>query len=886
MTRRSFRSRNPRGSGNPQGPGATPPRPPRFRRYRQSLAIIAGVGLVGIAGTGVLGWTTYAKLVADLPSVDSLRAYQPPTVSRIYASDDRLMAELANERRIFVPINAIPERVKNAFIATEDHNFYTHGGVDFMAIGRAGLTDIFARHGRRPLGASTITQQVAKVMLLNSNVLSFDRKIKEALLAMKMEQVLSKDKILEIYLNGIYLGNGAYGVAAAAQSYFNKPLDQLDDAEAASLAALPKSPTNYNPFLHPQAAMARRNLVLDLMVEAGVLTRQQADQEKQEPLVPQQKQRFGPLPDSEWFGEEVRRQLIAQYGQERAAQGGLEVHTSLDQSLQVTETRLLHEGLMNYDRVHGGWRGPLRNLPDIQDDGWESVLDHVTPPGGMLREWRLAVVLPGGTHVGWIEEGTARKGALLATDIAWARRMHPLRAGDVIMIEPQEGGSAALRQIPQVEGAAVTLDVHTGRVLAMVGGWSFHESQFNRVTQALRQPGSSFKPFVYLAAMEKGISPSERFDDSPVSYGDWHPQNYEHDNWGPTTLHDALRESRNLVTIRVAAHLGMKAVADTAIRAGLVEQMPHVLPAALGAVETTVMREAAAYATIANGGHIVTPTLVDDIQDRAGTVLWQAGGLKLGTAMQAPPTELPAPADGTTPPVPVTVPTTPSAMPAAPPPGSVPVPALTDVRPVLASEQSTFQIVQMMQDVIARGTGRMAGVGIDRPIAGKTGTSQDFHDAWFAGFSPDIVTVVWVGFDTPQTLGRNSDGGRVAGPIWNRIMKVALASRPKLDFRVPDGITLASYDTGRISAVDGFKTDQVPGASVELHGFGAGTEALTAADTGADSVISDSESDMAQTPGQGGGMAGAAPGSGTASAPGQAQKPAPSDGDIGVGGLY
>ncbi|QQX90040.1 PBP1A family penicillin-binding protein [Gluconobacter sphaericus] len=886
MTRRSFRSHNPQGSGNPQGPGAMPPRPPRFRRYRQSLAIIAGVGLVGIAGAGVLGWTTYAKLVADLPSVDSLRAYQPPTVSRIYASDDRLMAELANERRIFVPINAIPERVKNAFIATEDHNFYTHGGVDFMAIGRAGLTDIFARHGRRPLGASTITQQVAKVMLLNSNVVSLDRKIKEALLAMKMEQVLSKDKILEIYLNGIYLGNGAYGVAAAAQSYFNKPLDQLDDAEAASLAALPKSPTNYNPFLHPQAAMARRNLVLDLMVEAGVLTRQQADQEKQEPLVPQQKQRFGPLPDSEWFGEEVRRQLIAQYGQDRAAQGGLEVHTSLDQGLQVTETHLLREGLMNYDRVHSGWRGSLRNLPDIQDDGWESALDHVTPPGGMLREWRLAVVLPGGTHVGWIEEGLACKGVLLETDIAWARRMHPLRGGDVIMIEPQEGGFAALRQIPQVEGAAVTLDVHTGRVLAMVGGWSFHESQFNRVTQALRQPGSSFKPFVYLAAMEKGISPSERFDDSPISYGDWHPQNYEHDNWGPTTLHDALRESRNLVTIRVAAHLGMKAVADTAIRAGLVAQMPHVLPAALGAVETTVMREAAAYATIANGGHIVTPTLVDDIQDRAGTVLWQAGGLKLGTAMQAPPAEQPASTDGTTPPAPATAPPTPSVTSAVPLPGSVPVPALTDVRPILASEQSTFQIVKMMQDVIARGTGRMAGVGIDRPIAGKTGTSQDFHDAWFAGFSPDIVTVVWVGFDTPQTLGRNSDGGRVAGPIWNRIMKVALANRPKLDFRVPDGITLASYDTGRISAVDGFKTDQVPGASVELHGFGAGTEALTAADTGVDSVISDSESDMAQTPGHGGGMTGTGSGSSTAVAPGQPQKPAPSDGDIGVGGLY
>ncbi|MBS1022999.1 PBP1A family penicillin-binding protein [Gluconobacter cerinus] len=872
MTRRSIRSRN------PQDPRASVPRGPRFRRFRQSLAIVAGVGLVGVAGAGILGWTTYAKLVADLPSVDSLRAYQPPTVSRIYASDDRLMAQLANERRIFVPLEAIPDRVKRAFLATEDHNFYTHGGVDVMAIARAGVTDVFARHGRRAVGASTITQQVARGMLLNSNARTLDRKIKEALLAVKMEQVLSKDKILEIYLNWADLGNGSFGVAAAAQTYFNKPLDQLNDAEAASLAALPKSPTHYNPFLHPDAALMRRNLVLDLMADNGVISREQAQEDKKEPLVPQKKQRFGPLPDSEWFGAEVRRQLISLYGQDRALQGGLEVHTSLDQPLQVSATKLLHEGLMDYDRSRGGWRGPVIHLDGIDAEGWEENLDKVSGPAGMLREWRLGVILPGGTHVGWNEEGQAKTGPLLATDIAWARRMHPLRAGDVIMIEPQESGSVALRQIPQVEGAVVTMDVHTGRVLAMVGGWSFHESQFNRATQALRQPGSSFKPFVYLAAMEQGISPSEKFDDSPVSYGDWHPKNYEHDNWGPTTLHDALRESRNLVTIRVAAHLGMKAVADTAIKAGLVDEMPHVLPAALGAVETTVLKETAAYATIANGGHVVSPTLVDDVQDRLGNIIWRAPGLALGTTLQAPPAPPAAdPSSPTIAPVTPEVGATPTP-PAAPVAGSISVPSITDSRPVLASEASSYQIVAMLKDVIANGTGRMAGAGIDRPIAGKTGTSQDFHDAWFAGFSPDIVTIVWVGFDTPQTLGRNADGARIAGPIWNKIMKVALANRPKLDFRVPADITLASYNTGRITATDGFKADQVPGASVALHGFGAGTEALTAADTGADAVISDSESDMTDT---------SAPSVGSSSnAKPQAQKPAASDGDIGVGGLY
>nr|WP_294914690.1 PBP1A family penicillin-binding protein [uncultured Neokomagataea sp.] len=864
MTHPRYRSRHPHDNKG------RPIIRPRFRRFRQALAVTAGVGLVGALGAGVLAWATYAKLLADLPSIDSLQVYQPPTVSRIYTSDDQLMAQLASERRIFVPIDAIPDRVKKAFLATEDHNFYSHGGVDMMAIARAGVTDLFARHGRRPLGASTITQQVAKVMLLNSNVLTLERKFKEALLAIKMEEVLSKDKILEIYLNGIDLGNGVFGVAAAAQTYFNKPLDQLTDAEAASLAALPKSPTHYNPYLHPQAALVRRNLVLDLMVDNGVLARDQAEQDKQEPLLPERSPRFGPLADSEWFGAEVRRQLIGQYGEDRALNGGLEVHTSMNHSLQAAATRILREGLVTYDRARTGWRGPVRHVEGVTDSNWTAQLDRVVAPSGMLPEWRLGMLLPGGNRVGWVEHGVPRTATLLWSDIVWARRMRLIQAGDAIMVQPQANGTVSLRQIPQVEGAAVTMDARTGRVLALVGGWSFRESQFNRATQALRQPGSSFKPFVYLAAMEQGISPSEKFDDSPVSYGSWHPRNYEHDNWGPTTLHDALRESRNLVTIRVAAHLGMKAVADTAEKAGLVDQMPRVLPAALGAVETTVLKEAAAYASIANGGHVVQPSLIDDIQDRAGDILWHSSALSLTAGQQMPPAPTVAPDHAA--PTPTPTPTS----------SGVAVPFLNDSRPVLASEASSYQVITMLKDVIANGTGRLAGEGIDRPIAGKTGTSQDFHDAWFAGFSPDLVTVVWVGYDTPETLGKNADGGRIAAPIWNRIMKVALADRPRVDFRVPAEITLARYNTGRVDAVDGFKPDQVPGASVALHGFGAGTEALTATDTGADSVVSDSENDMGNAPESSSASSGhtAAP---NTPAP---QKPDSAEGDIGVGGLY
>lgn len=891
--------------GRPPGgrpPGGRFPRGPRFRRVRQIVAVLAGVTLVSVTGGVIVVWSKYEALSANLPSVQSLQHYQPPTVSRIYADDDQLMAELASERRIYVPIRAIPDRVKNAFIAAEDQHFYTHAGVDPLAIIRAEMFNLTRPEGRRPIGASTITQQVARNMVLENNAPTLQRKIREALLALRIEQTLSKDKILEIYLNGIYLGGRAYGVAAASRTFFNKPLDQLTIAEAAMLGAMPKSPSNYDPFRHPRAAVDRRNWVLGRMLEIGAITKEQEQAARAEPLIPHNMRRFGPMPNSEWFGSEVRRQLIDKYGEDTATRSGLEVHTSLDPKLQAAATRLLHEGLMDYDHSHGGWRGPVSHtkLSGTEEADWTVALKDAQAPHGMLDSWRLAVMLsPSTGTIGWIEDDTPKTATLRSPDLHWMRRFHAPHEGDLIMIEPQEDGSAALRQIPKVEGALVSMDVHTGRVIAMVGGWSFKDSQFNRATQALRQPGSSFKPFVYLTAMEKGIPPSEKFDDGPVSYGDWHPKNYEKDNWGPTTLHDALRESRNLVTIRLAAHLGMKAVADMAIKAGLVEKMPHVLPAALGAVETTVLREAAAYASIAARGHIVTPSLIDTVQDRNGNVIWKQPGLTLATTMQPPAADIHLEAQPTIPPGtalytanapadpnnPTATPgTDPDAKPqptppdTTPKPGSIEVPLLEDTRPRIASDDSAFQIATMMQDVIARGTGRNAGTGIDRPIAGKTGTSQDFRDAWFAGFSPDIVTIVWVGFDQPASLGKGETGGRVAGPIWNKFMKVALENRPKRDFRRPDDMILARYDTGRIMAVDAFKPEQIPGMSIALNGFGAGTEALTAADTGAEN-ISDTEADMAEIPSSGTPQNNSTPG-----APTQPQAPPPSE--IGVGGLY
>ncbi len=879
---------------------------PRFRQWRMLLGTAAAVLLVGSVGGAVVVWSQYQSIVADLPTVDGLRSYQPPVMSRLYAGDDQLVAELADERRVFVPSNAIPDRVKSAFIAAEDQKFWTHKGVDPAAIIRAGLTDLTRDRGRRPIGASTITQQVARVMLLGTNAVSFRRKAKEAFLAMRIEQVLPKEKILEIYLNEIYLGNGAYGIGAAAQTYFNKPLDQLDNAEVAFLAALPKSPTNYNPARFPDAARGRRNWVLERMADIGAITQADARLAEAEPLVSISYARPGPAPGSEWFAEEVRRELLEKYGQDVTMQGGLDVHTSLDLPLQRAAQNILQQGLMAYDRQHRGWHGPVTHLSTptpLTQEEWVRALRTVSAPAGMLDQWRLAIVLDGNRgQVGWLEGsvvrrnaaqgGEAHTGQIQLKDMAWVRRARPLRTGDIVMVEPQTGQSGVgLMQIPVVEGAVVTMNARTGRVLALVGGWSFQASQFDRATQALRQPGSSFKPFVYLQAMEQGISPSQEFDDSPVSYGTWHPNNYEKDFWGPTSLHDALRESRNLVTIRLAAHLGMNTVADTAIKLGLVDSMPHVLPAALGAVETTVLKEAGAYAALAAGGRRITPTLIDDVQDRDGHVIWRpATGLSLVSAASLPTvvegaaTGAPAGEDSIHPDAPATraavapASTQPSVMALTTPDD---LPALRDDRPVAASEQSAFQITTMLQDVIRRGTGVRAGEGIDVPIAGKTGTSQNFNDAWFAGYTPELVTVVWIGFDTPQSLGRNETGGAIAGPLWNKVMKAALKDQPRLDFAAPEGVTLVSYDTGRGVAIDAFKDGQIPGVSANLLS-NMDAQQLSAADTGAENMP-DSESDMAASA-----NGSSQPGNAPASPPdgGGTPAPAPSGGDIGMGGLY
>ncbi len=787
------------------------------------LGLLLLLGLVGAAG----GYMAFQHFSAGLPDVDGLKNYQPPVMSRVYAGDARLLAELASERRIFVPVSAIPDIVKRAFISAEDQNFYTHRGVDPLAIARAAMFDLaHAGQGKRPIGASTITQQVAKNMLLD-NQMSFSRKAKEAILAVRIEQNLSKDRILELYLNEIYLGLGSYGVAAAAQSYFNKPLDKLTLAEAAFLAALPKAPNNLNPFKYPDAARSRRDYVLDRLAEDHAITAVQEAEAKAQPVVPSEFHRPPPIPGADWFTEEVRRQLVARFGQDTTTQGGLMVRTSLDPVLQIAAEKALRDGLIGYDRRMGGWRGAVAHLtiaPTDFETRWPAALNEQTRPSGMLPNWKLAVVASlteTEAKVDWLSQNGERRAAALAlADVAWARPVRDgkpgpaprrmsdvVQVGDVVMIEPPSAlppapvappmpvkgklppppptspaNRATLRQIPLVQGALVSLDPRTGRVLAMVGGWSFEQSQFNRATQANRQPGSSFKPIVYLTALEKGISPSQKFLDAPVVVdtpeGRWRPGNYEGTFSGPTSLRVALEESMNLVTIRVAQQVGMQAVADNAIAFHMVDAMPRVLPAALGAVDTTVMREAGAYASIAAGGREVVPTLIDSVQDPDGHVVMRAPGLDCGDCGDAAKS-----------------------------------PLLTDERAQIADPDSVFQLITMMQGVVQRGTGVPAGQGLKRPIAGKTGTSQDWNDAWFSGFTPDLVTTVWVGFDNPASLGNNQSGAVVAAPIWHDFMAVALAGRPVLSFQMPPGVTMAQWDSGTGVLTDAFKDGQIPGAS-------------------------------------------------------------------------
>lgn len=724
----------------------------------------------------IIGFGVMIHFSIGLPDYKQLADYRPLVTSRLYANDGSLMAEYANEKRSFVSIESIPPLVINAFLAAEDKNFYAHGGIDFMGLARAMIINVKnIGSGRRPMGASTITQQVAKNFLLSSEQ-SIARKIKEALLARKIEQTYTKDHILELYLNEIYLGQGAYGVASAALNYFDKDLKDLTIAEAAYLAALPKAPNNYHPIRKKEQALARRNWVISRMLDDGYISMEDAKTAKKEDLIVVEKQKNA-LRVNGYYAEEVRRFVVDKYGEDAMYNGGLFIRTSLDPKLQEAAVNALQEGLLNYDKRHG-WRGAIEKV-DLSTD-WKTLFEKKEVPAYVPEDWAYAVVTKVKEKEAEIYLSNGKTGKILLTTLKWARKalenarvsLTPvqkvgdvLAVGDVVFVSPKDENESTylLQQEPKAEGSLIALDPHTGRVLAMVGGFSFYRNQFNRGIQAKRQPGSSFKPFVYLAALDSGYTPSTLILDAPIVMrlpdgSVWKPKNYSKKFYGPTTLRIGLEKSRNLMTIRLAQSIGMRKVSAYARKFGIADDLQEVLSSALGAHETTLMKLTTAYGAFVNGGKKITPNLIDRIQDRDGNTIYKHD-------MRPCPN---------------------CAGDAASPENK---PEVIDDREQIQDPVTAYQMVNILTGVVERGTGRVAKA-VRRTLGAKSGTSNDSFDAWFIGFSPDLVAGVWIGFDNPQTLGANDTGGVVAGPIFRDFMSAALKDTPDVPFRVPQGVRL------------------------------------------------------------------------------------------------
>jgi penicillin-binding protein 1A len=779
--------------------------------------------VVGASVVGIVVW----KYQQDLPDYTQLKNYEPPVMTRVHAADGSVLAEYSRERRLYLPSSAIPPLLKQAFISAEDKNFYTHNGVDPEGIMRAAL--VLVQGQKHVQGASTITQQVAKNFLL-TNERSFDRKIKEALLSFRIEAAYSKEKILELYLNEIYLGLGNYGVAAAALNYFGKSVHELTLPEVAYLAALPKAPNNYHPFQKRERALERRNWVIDRMVENGYATREEGDKAKSEPLGVNPRVLSPNTYAAGFFAEEVRRELADKYGEKKLYEGGLSVRTTLDPKMQLMARKALVDGLVRYDEAHG-FRGPMRHI-DISQD-WGVPLADV-PSLGDVAPWRLAVILDTSESTARIglqpkrdrtgEIGREREtGTLTAVGLKWTRRVSErssLIPGDVVYAEPVEGsaGQYRLRQIPEVSGAIVVMDPYTGRVFAMIGGFSFDQSEFNRAIQAWRQPGSSFKPIVYATALDNGYTPSSIVLDAPIEIdqgaglGVWRPENFEGKSGGPHTLRYGVEHSINQMTVRLARDVGMPLIAEYAKRFGIYDDLPPFLSMSLGSGETTLMRMATAYSMLANGGKRIKSTLIDRIQDRWGHTIYRHDE-RVCQNCDAPKW------------------------------ANQPEPKLVDKREQVLDPLTAYQITSIMEGVIQRGTGVVIKE-VGKHLAGKTGTTNEAKDLWFVGYSPDLTVGVFMGYDQPRSLGDSAQAALYTAPIFRDFMKMALKDKPDVPFRVPPGIKLISVDpkTGQRSS----------GAGSILEAFKPGTAPPDAYDAAPKPLAVSPDADRAVGTGTGG----------------------------------
>jgi penicillin-binding protein 1A len=801
-----------------------------------TYAFAAGM-LLFLGGLGVAGYYVW-QASHDLPDYERLAKYEPPVMTRVHAGDGSLMAEYAFERRIFVPINVIPDMVVKAFLAAEDRRFFEHGGLDFFGIARAIVKNV--TRGGRAQGASTITQQVAKNLLLSSDR-TFDRKLKEAILAIRMERTFDKPTILELYLNEIYLGLGSYGVAAAALNYFGKELAELSLEEVAYIAALPKGPNNYHPLRRVREATERRNWILDQMAENSFISKEAARAAKAKELKVSLRPFGTQIAGAEYFAEEVRRQLEQMYGKEglygrtertggseHGVNGGLSVRTTLDPKMQRIARRVLIDGLVAFDRQQG-WRGPYNGKRIETAGDWGPALFGIDIPTD-LDPWRLGVVLRVERSMATI--GLRPKRAvdgkpvrereevdISLEEIKWAKppgsKTTPrsasdvLAPGDVVWVAPKDADQPnspwSLMQIPEVGGGMIALDPHTGRVYAVVGGFSFSQSQFDRALQARRQPGSSYKPFVYAAALDNGYKSTSIVLDAPIEVDQgagkeiWTPKNYDTSkSYGPSTLRVGIEKSRNQMTVRLAQDMGMPLIVHYSKRFGVYDDLLPVLAMSLGAGETTLAKLAAGYASFVNGGKQVKYTLIDRIQDRWGKTIWTYDERKCADCNAE---KWEGQAEPTLPP---------------------------DTKKQIIDAHTAYQMTSMMEGVVQRGTGtvirRILG---NVPVAGKTGTTNDEKDAWFVGFTPDLVVGVFVGYDTPRPMGKGMTGGAIAAPIFAHFLKAALGGKV-VPFRQPADIKLirVSLRTGLKAApgdknvvLEAFKPDEEPDDEYSVIGF-------------------------------------------------------------------
>ena len=716
-----------------------------------------GIGLI-------FTFSTLWYFSSDLPDYKILANYKPPISSRVHSGEGSLIAEYALQKRLFIPYDSIPKKVVYSFLSAEDKNFFSHPGIDAKSITRAiikNLKNIFS--DKRLEGASTITQQVAKNFLLTNEV-SIKRKIKEAILAFRIERAYSKERIMELYLNQIYLGEGTYGIAAASLEYFNKAVNELNYEEAALLAALPKAPSKYNPYKSMKRAKIRRDLVLKNLYQNSYIDEKQYEILKKK-SIKTKKRKIKLLEEANFYTEEVRRIISNNYGYDNLYKGGLSIRTPLNSKYQIEALKALRKGLEEYDRRHG-WRGPLKNLPR---DDWNKYIEEFIPDKSL--NWKLAKVIGVDKLSLKIELEDKEIGFIDFKNVSWTRKKSFedfLSLNDIIYVKKKKNNKWNLKQLPKVNGSIVAMDPYTGRVLAMVGGFSYKLSEFNRATQAQRQPGSAFKPFVYAAALENGFTPSTLILDAPfvMDQGEglktWKPENYGKKFYGPSTLRVGIEKSRNLMTVRVAQKVGFKKISEITNNLGIYNDVPELLSVSLGAAETTLLQITNAYCTFVNGGKKVNPIFIDRIQDRRGKTIFNADKRKCKGCKEISYLK-------------------------------EEVPSIEDNRQQIISSETAYQITSMMEGVIQRGTGRKLR-DLNIPLAGKTGTTNKNMDAWFLGFTSKLVIGVYVGFDEPKTLGRYETGAKAALPIFKKFVKSVILKKEALPFRVPKNINLVVVD--------------------------------------------------------------------------------------------